>query len=195
MTLRDRLNKADLLYFLDKLSDLFTQMDTAYDTVADAYGFHCRGCTDNCCYSRFYHHTLLEYIYLNRGLDTLDDAHKKAILARAEQVVAINREEDRTGVPNKVMCPLNEDGMCQLYMHRPMVCRLHGMAHELCKPGLPPAKSPGCDLFTEQTRGVEYIPFDRTPLYVSLAQLERDFRLKTGMTDRLKHTIAEMLLL
>lgn len=195
MTLRDRLNQPDNLSFFDQLADVFGRMDEAYDHVARQYGFQCRGCEDNCCYSRFYHHTLLEYAYLHQGLDSLDDVRRTKIIERARQVSAINRRDDERGKAQKVMCPLNEDGLCQLYTFRPMVCRLHGMAHELCKPGQAKVKSPGCDLFTAQTRDMGYIPFDRTPLYVALAQLERDFRLMTGITDRLKHTIAEMLLL
>lgn len=195
MTLRERLNQKGIPTFLDKLAGVFHMMDKAYDDVASQYGFQCRGCEDNCCYSRFYHHTLLEYAYLHQGLDALDDVRKTTILQRAGQVVAINRREDESGIPENAICPLNEDGMCQLYAYRPMVCRLHGMAHELRKPDQDPVRSPGCGLFTEQTGHMDYIPFDRTPLYMALAHLERDFRLHTKITDRLKHTIAEMLLL
>ena len=42
---------------------------------------------------------------------------------------------------------------------------------------------------------MDYIPFDRTPLYMDMALLERRLRETTGIRDRLRHTIAEMMLL
>lgn len=195
MTLFDRLNLTDHPSFLDRLSHVFKSMDQAYDQVAGAYGFQCRGCEDNCCYSRFYHHTLLEYAYLHQGIHTLSPDRRDAVLERARQVVDANQREDRTGTSERMICPLNEDGLCLTYVHRPMVCRLHGLAHELRKPGLEPVRSPGCGLFTQKTRDMDYISFDRTPFYMDLAHLERDFRLATGITDRLKLTIAEILVL
>jgi Fe-S-cluster containining protein len=181
--------------FLQQIEALYNRMDTAYEQVAAAYGFQCRGCDDNCCYSRFYHHTLLEYLYLHYGLDTLALSQREGILARAETVAVQTAEDDRAGVVQKRLCPLNENGRCVLYAYRPMVCRLHGLSHELCKPGQTPVRSPGCDLFVRQTRNRPYISFDRTPLYIDMAHLERDLRLAAGVTDRMKHTIAEMLLL
>ena len=38
---------------------LFEQMDRAYDAAARNSGFVCNGCRDNCCLTRFYHHTLV----------------------------------------------------------------------------------------------------------------------------------------
>lgn len=189
------MNHVDKQPWLDKLKDLFDRMGSAYDTVAGMYGFQCIGCEDNCCYSRFYHHTLLEYTYLHQGLEALDPDHRSTILQRAERVVSQSNEADRDGISRKILCPLNEKGLCVLYANRPMVCRLHGLEHELCKPGHAPVRSSGCDLFHDQTRTMNYITFDRTPFYVDMAQLERDFRLATGFMDRMKHTIAEMLLL
>ncbi|MBU1168260.1 MAG: hypothetical protein KKD44_01720 [Proteobacteria bacterium] len=170
-------------------------MDQAYGCVAGAYGFHCRGCEDNCCYSRFYHHTLLEYAYLHQGMGTLDHGTRETILQKAADVVAQSNSADKHGHDLKIMCPLNAQGRCLLYTFRPMVCRLHGLDHELCKPGQAPVKSIGCDLFRKQTEQMMYIPFDRTPFYKDMAQLESEFRLKTGIMDRMKYTIAEMLLL
>jgi hypothetical protein len=53
------------LPLLDRVGGPFyADMDRAYAEVADRYGFHCNGCADSCCLTRFYHHTLLEYLYL-----------------------------------------------------------------------------------------------------------------------------------
>lgn len=181
--------------WLQRIQDLFGRMDAAYEKVASAYGFQCRGCEDNCCYSRFYHHTLLEYLYLRQGFLALDSARQKALLERAETVVREVARDQREGRSQKRLCPLNEEGLCVLYAWRPMVCRLHGLAHELCKPGQAPVRHRGCDLFDQQTRTHAYLSFDRTPFYMDMAHLERALRLAAGVADRMKHTIAEMLLL
>ena len=195
MDFKDAVRRIDRETWLPALETLFSSMDRAYDQVAKAYGFHCPGCADNCCLTRFHHHTLLEYLYLKKGLaglasDTFDDA-----MARAENVVARTREMEDRGETPRIMCPLNQDGLCLIYRFRPMICRLHGLAHELRKPGHDPVRSQGCDLFTDLTRSMDYIPFDRTPFYMDMALLERKLREATGIRDRLRHTIAEMMLL
>ncbi len=45
-------------------------MDLKYKEAADYYGFDCTGCEDNCCFTRFFHHTLLEYLYIMEGYGT-----------------------------------------------------------------------------------------------------------------------------
>jgi hypothetical protein len=60
------------LPLLDRLAALFEQMDATYDAVAGQYGFQCHGCEDNCCQTRFYHHTLIEYLFLMEGINALD---------------------------------------------------------------------------------------------------------------------------
>jgi hypothetical protein len=74
-----------------------------------------------------------------------------------------------------------------------MICRLHGIAHELRRPDGASRRSPGCDAFTDQTRGKAYIPFDRTPLYMEMAALEREFRTALGENRKLRMTVAEMI--
>jgi hypothetical protein len=39
----------------------------------------------------------------------------------------------------------------------------------------------------------EYIRFDRTPFYRQMAALEQELRKETGYTDKIKLTIAQML--
>ena len=56
------------------VADLFAGMDAAYDAVAQHHGFHCDGCEENCCRTRFYHHTLTEAAYLFEGYRVLDRA-------------------------------------------------------------------------------------------------------------------------
>lgn len=185
----------DRKLWLPSLETIFSAMDRAYDRVADAYGFHCRGCADNCCLTRFRHHTLLEYLYLKEGLAGLAPETRQDAMDRAETVAAETQELERQGLAPRIMCPLNREGLCLVYRHRPMICRLHGLAHELRKPGQEPARNEGCGLFTDLTRSMDYIPFDRTPFYMDMALLERKLREVTGIGNRLRHTIAEMMLL
>lgn len=185
----------DTTPWLEKLETLFGKMGREYDRVSGLYGFNCRGCEDNCCFSRFYHHTLLEHLYLKKGLETLDSQTLARVKERAETVARVDNQADMKGERSKIMCPLNAEGMCMVYQYRPMVCRLHGIAHELKKPGQSPVRGSGCELFTETTRNMDYIPFDRTPFYMEMARLEGELRQAAGFTERLKNTIARMVLL
>jgi Fe-S-cluster containining protein len=195
MTFYDKIRSIGEELWLAPLGKIFSRMDAAYEKVASAYGFHCRGCEDNCCYTRFYHHTLLEYLFLRKGLETLDAETLDAVRENAGDVASRTRDAKKSGLIPRIMCPLNRDGLCLLYDYRPMICRLHGMAHELKKPGQDPVRSEGCGLFTEQTKTMDYIPFDRTGFYTDMAMLERSLRQASGVMDRLRHTIAEMILL
>jgi Fe-S-cluster containining protein len=184
------------LPLLDRLSSLFEQMDAAYDAVAGQYGFQCHGCEDNCCRTRFYHHTLIEYLYLMEGMNALDADAERETLLHARQVCEKMADADRQGKAFRVMCPLNRDERCILYPYRPMICRLHGIPHELRRADGSVVKMPGCDAFFSQCRDrgkTEYIRFDRTPLYRQMAMLEKELRLATGANGPIKLTVAQML--
>ena len=181
--------------WLVPLEQLFSHMDRTYDQTARAYGFHCQGCDDNCCYTRFYHHTLLEYLYLHKGLDGLGPEQRQKTVEKARAVVSETQKAEQNGLSPRIMCPLNHEGLCTLYGFRPMICRLHGMAHELRKPGQSPVKSSGCGAFSDLTQAMDYIPFDRTPFYIEMVHLEKNLRQASGVRDRIRHTIAEMILL
>lgn len=184
------------LPLLNRLEALFGEMDRAYAAVADQYGFRCSGCADNCCLTRFNHHTLLEYLFLVEGMRTLGSGVGRALPKKALAVHAKIADADRRGEAIRIMCPLNRDERCLLYPYRPMICRLHGIPHELHRPGGNVIRHPGCNLFFDQCREsgkTEYIPFDRTPFYRQMAMLEKELRLETGYADKIKLTIAQML--
>lgn len=188
--------RARYLPILFRLEALFHEMDQAYEAVAGQYGFRCNGCADNCCLTRFYHHTLSEYLYLVKGMDTLGADLRRELRQQAVAVSTRIADADRRGETARIMCPLNRDDRCVLYSFRPMICRLHGIPHELHRPGGNPIRSPGCNAFSEQCRQrgkTEYIPFDRTPFYRQMAILEKKMRLETGYIDKIKLTIAQML--
>ncbi len=173
--------------YLDRLHGLFDDMDTAYAVIAGHHGFHCTGCDDNCCRSRFYHHTLLEYHYLLNGLAQQPPTCQQDIRNRAERVVAARPDE-------RPMCPLNLDGHCRLYRFRPMICRLHGLAYEFTGPDNQVRYGPGCDEFTLCAGNNPDPRLDRTPFYHRMARLEKELRGQTRFNERIRMTVAQIIL-
>jgi len=172
--------------FLDGIELLFAGMDQKYRQISDQYGFHCHGCNDNCCRTTFYHHTVLEYLYLLEGFKRLNKGMRAAVLNRA-QTVSIQPSAGH-------LCPLCQGGMCLLYAYRPMICRLHGIAHEVHRPDRSVSYGPGCAAFEAAAGGKPYIVFDRTEFYWELSRLEREARVALGVTRKLKMTVSQMVI-
>ncbi|MCP3874925.1 MAG: hypothetical protein GY699_17455 [Desulfobacteraceae bacterium] len=181
----------------ESLALLYNTMDKTWDMVAHKYPFKCNGCEDNCCKSLFFHHTHIEKAYFLHGFNQLDQDKKEIILTKANiyykktfpQDSKINGSKIKS---LKLYCPANEDGLCLLYVFRPMICRLHGLPHELCKPGFKPFLSSGCN--AGQFDDKPYIKFDRTPFYQQMAQIEIAFRNHSNKDGKIKQSIAQMLL-
>lgn len=171
---------------------LYARMDLAWDAVAEQYEFQCNGCKDNCCRSLFYHYTQVEKSFLRYGFDKLDSPKKKSILKLAQDWLEKTFEHPSDNQSRKIICPANKGERCLLYRYRPMICRLHGLPHELCRPGAPPVKGPGCQAGEFDNK--KYIPFDRTPFYREMAQAELTFQTISGKRGKIKQTIAHMLL-
>lgn len=177
-----------------EVTRLYSEMDRAYGQAAQRSGFECRGCDDNCCRSLFYHHTLVELLYLRAGLGALPPPVQARIRDSAGRVRRESGALNQGGEPTRVMCPLNEQGRCGLYAHRPMICRLHGVPHGLRRPDGRTISGPGCDAYYVQCGKAACAQLDRTPLYTAMADLERRLRARLGFTRRIKLTVAEMLL-
>lgn len=170
--------------FLERLEALYVRMDRRYSEIADRCGFHCRGCEDSCCRTTFHHHTLVEYLYLREGVLSLEKDKQDEILLLSQIVSA---------KPNAgLFCPLNEDGQCLLYLHRPMICRLHGTAHELRRPDGTVQRGPGCAAFEAVSKGRAPIALDRTEFYWELSKLEHEARMAMGFFQKIKMTISQM---
>jgi len=170
--------------FLDRIARLYADMDDMYRRVSDQYGFHCQGCKDNCCRSTFYHHTVLESLYLMKGFEQMDKDRQAVVVKRA-QVVSLY---PRAGH----FCPLCQEERCLLYTYRPMICRLHGIAHEVRRPDGAVSYGPGCEQFEAVTQGQSYVVFDRTEFYWALSRLEKEARECLGVTKRIKMTVSQM---
>jgi Fe-S-cluster containining protein len=177
-----------------QLKRIYAAMDDAYDRTAKQYGFSCDGCRDNCCRTRFYHHTRIEYIYLKEGLMSLDADTREQVKLRARTVIDKTEKAQESPVTTRLMCPLNVDTRCILYPYRPMICRLHGIPHELKKPGQPANKGTGCDTFGSRCGQQPYIPFDRTSVYRDMAKLEQEVKQALDFDGKFKMSVAQMIL-
>lgn len=179
--------------FFERLRQLYAEMERGYKRAAETYGFNCSGCVDNCCLTRFHHHTHVERHLLIDGFKQLPIEQQSAITERALNVCREMETADKNLKKLQIMCPLNVDGRCCLYAHRPMICRLHGIPHQLSKPGGVPVQSPGCEEFMRRHGNMPYQNFDRTPYYYDLVRLESEFKQALGFTDKIKLTVAEIL--
>ena len=180
--------------FIERLKKIYAAMDEAYRRAARHYRFSCDGCQDNCCRSRFYHHTVIEHVYLLEGLKTLTIKKQREIKSRAKDVVGQTSGVEVGKEAVRQMCPLNFDQLCILYPYRPMICRLHGIPHELKKPGQGTLFGPGCKTFSHQCGPKSYICFDRTPFYRELALLEQEVRQTMSFVGKIRMTVSEMIL-
>lgn len=179
---------------LKQLHTVYQGMDDAYTTAARSYGFECRGCDENCCLTRFYHHTLVETVGLFAGYRALPEDKRRRILKKArayDKAMQLARPECRAQQP---MCPLNVDTKCILYRERPMICRLHGIPHVMRHPMKGVITGTGCHIFEASYRQNEGHPLDRTPIYKAMAQLEQGLRRNSGIGIPVRLTVAQMIL-
>lgn len=179
--------------FLERLQMIYAAMDHQYNQAATYYRFDCHACTDNCCRTRFYHHTYVEYLYIIEGVKTLNSKRQFEIKQRALEIYQKSAELDKQGKPVRLMCPMNVDNLCILYPYRPMICRLHGIPHELQKSASSRVYGPGCETFDGRCSEKSYFKFDRTSFYVEMAALENKFKQTAGIEGKIKLTIAEMI--
>ena len=178
---------------LQRIGEIFRAIDSMYTAALNHYSFSCEGCSDNCCVTRFQHHTIIEELYLAEGVKRLDEDKKKAVAGRAEEVVKIHNSSPDD---MRVMCPLNEDGLCILYEHRPMICRIHGVPYEMHKRDMSIEYGIGCHRFMAEkvTEGLKYFPLNRTMFYIEMAKLEKEVRGHLNFMGAYGKTTAEMVL-
>ena len=179
----------------EEVAVVLGEMDKGYAEVAAQVGFSCHGCEESCCRTVFYHHAYAEFLVLFQGLATLTGADRQTVYQRAAatQAALAVAGEGASGQPPRAMCPLNEEGRCALYAHRPMICRLHGVAHELARPDGHIISGPGCHRFDALCGGEPPHRLDRTPFYRRLARIEQRLRGHVEAPIRLHMTLAECL--
>lgn len=181
------------LEYFERLREIYAAMDDAYSAVAEKYGFTCDQCPDNCCLTRFYNLTYVEYYYLLSGIEQFPPEQQLAIEKKAQNVVGRVAADEAAGRTPRHMCPLNVEGRCGLHSHRLMICRLHGIPHEFRFPDGRASYGEGCSVFGERCGDRAYIVFDRTPFYQQLSSLEKDLRQSAGINGKVKMTIAQMI--
>jgi Fe-S-cluster containining protein len=183
-----------------QLTELYAEMENRYAEVAAELQFSCTGCPDNCCDSYFQHHTYIEWAYLWTGLKNLPGAELDESMARAASYIKQSEFMLSRGKLPDIMCPLNRQGLCALYSHRLMICRLHGVPATLSRPDGKVLRFPGCfrcqDLLEQKQGAGNNLPMlERVDLYQRLAELE--MRLLGGRRQavpKVKLTIAQMLI-
>ncbi|MCP4748418.1 MAG: hypothetical protein GY874_20135 [Desulfobacteraceae bacterium] len=185
-----------LLPFFNRLAQVYAQMDQAYHAAAAGSGFDCAGCKDNCCLTRFYHHTYIECLYFKNGLDHLPDQIRQQIAHRSHQACKQMQTQDQQQgcIPKRIMCPLNVHGRCELYEFRPLICRLHGIPHVLRRPDGVIQTGSGCHEFHRRCGDADQIRLDRTPHYRSMSKLEQQVRMSLGVNQKLKLTVAQIVI-
>ncbi|MCG2824309.1 MAG: hypothetical protein ACYC0O_05255 [Desulfurivibrionaceae bacterium] len=180
----------------ERIADLYSRMEKAYDLVARRLDFTCDGCPDNCCDSYFLHHTYVEWGYLWVGLMELAPERRKSIENRAAEYAAACEKALAREERPQLMCPLNEEGRCSLYLHRLMICRMHGVPSSLTFPNGQTKKFPGCFRCQEIVGGRQAVPsVERASLLRELVAIEQELLgEQQGQLPKLKKTIAEMIL-
>ncbi len=101
------------------------------------------------------------------------------------------------GMRPKIMCPLNDAGLCGVYKHRLMICRMHGVVNTLRQPNGRQLSFPGCFKCQDLTKDMENVPVvDRTPLYKELVGLEMGLLgNKIRTMPKVDLTLAEMIVM
>jgi len=178
-----------------KIAELYARMEEAYDEVAQALAFSCEGCPDNCCDSFFLHHTYVEWAYLWEGLNSLPQERLAELTERAAHYVTESEIMLARGERPVVMCPLNDNGLCSVYSHRLMICRMHGVPSSLTRPDGKKLQFPGCFRCQEMVGDREDVPtVDRTDMYKELVALETALLgARRHILPRVKLTIAQMI--
>ena len=182
-----------------ELADIYADMQSGYDELATEIGLTCQGCPDNCCDSYFLHHTYSEWAYLWQGLREMEEEQRAAVVERAENYVAESRAQLARHERPQIMCPLNMDGLCSLYQHRMLVCRMHGIPATMTRPDGQSMRFPGCFRCQEVVKDKYGSPddapaMDRTPLFQRMVAVEsRLLGDKRHLMPRVKLTIADMI--
>ena len=184
-----------------ELAAICSNLEEDYRRVAGQISLRCEGCPDNCCDSWFFHHTYCEWAWLWQGLRQLEAGALERIVSRAEDYLRESQAQLAAGRRPQLLCPLNENGLCGLYEHRLLICRMHGVPAVLTRPDGQHLRFPGCfrcqEIVREKYTDEDAAPaMDRTQLFTKLADLET--RLLGGSRQRfpkVKKTIAEMIVL
>ncbi|XOF34176.1 MAG: hypothetical protein ACL93V_02420 [Candidatus Electrothrix sp. YB6] len=182
-----------------EIAEIYQIMQEEYDVPARTIGLTCEGCPDNCCDSYFLHHTYSEWAYLWQGIRQLDNQSIERIVERAREYLAQSLQPLAEGRHPQIMCPLNDNGLCGLYRHRLLICRMHGIPATLTRPDGQFIRFPGCfrcqEIVNERyARETDAPAMDRSLLFRRMAALEaRLLGEQRHLYPKVRKTIAEMI--
>ena len=177
-----------------KIEKLYAGMEEGYDRLAKTLGFSCQGCPDNCCDSFFLHHTYSEWAYLWAGFRNLPAEAKDRVMERAREYVLKAETALGMGERPRIMCPLNEEGLCVLYKNRMLICRLHGVPAKMRQPDGRTLHFPGCFRCQELAGDTDLPTLDRTDFLGQMVSIELELRdTLPGILPKTKMTLAQMI--
>lgn len=164
---------------------------------------HCqKGCTD-CCHHLF-RITELEAAQISKGLKELGPELRLGLEERARKYqVERARMLENHAVPDawgtlpqpgmRLACPALADGVCQIYSHRPLVCRKYGIA--LYNPQKPDQIF-ACELNFKPGEEIEdsQLIQIQTSIHDRWAAVQREYNDRGGLRDSNPITVARALL-
>lgn len=179
---------------IPRLAELYRNIDSTYEAVVGEVGFSCGGCDGvKCCTVDLSLHTLIEMLYLRRGLNALGTSRKQNILQRCRQIVHDKRDDPWGSAYRSAVCALNFEGLCSLYEYRPMICRLAGVPHIIARPDGTTVESGGCVRYENDILPGHPGPrIDRTQFYRDMASIEMEIVRSRGNRTK-PRTLAEAL--
>ncbi len=179
-----------------RIAAIYAEIEEQYALVAGQLDFSCTGCPDNCCDSYFQHHTYSEWAYLWLGLQELPAVKRQEFEHRSQQYVVQSSAALGRGARPQIICPLNDAGLCGLYSHRLLICRLHGVPSVMTRPDGKQLFFPGCFRCQEITGDGKELPrMDRTKIFQDFVQVEMEWLgVKRKVLPKIKMTIAEMII-
>ena len=161
-----------------------------------------RGCTD-CCHHLF-QITELEAGFISHGVKRLPDAQRLAMEQRArdysqarQKLLCQRQVPDAWGsLPPaglRLACPALEDGACQIYEYRPLICRKYGMP--LYNPQKP-ERIFACELNFRPGEEIvdSQLVHIQTALYRDAADVQAEYNVQGGRRDDKPVTVARAIL-
>lgn len=179
---------------IPRLTELYRLMDSAYCEVSNQVGFSCEGCDGvKCCTVDLILHTSVEILYLRRGFNTLDMSRQLEILGRCRGIIKAKEDDALGDEYRNAVCALNFEGLCALYEHRPMICRLAGISHTIIRQDGTVTESGGCIRYHEENQQSRTnFNIDRTDFYRQMAAIEIEVVRAVGKRTA-SRTVAEAL--
>lgn len=156
------------------LEELYRRIDSSYSQAAGQVGFSCQECDgEKCCTVDLTLHTFVETAYLRHGIEKLDLQRRSDVTQRSAVVLAAKVYDPAGPAYRDAPCVLNLDGLCSVYDHRPMICRLAGIPHVFRRPDGSILEAGGCPRYeAEILPAYPHLRIDRTPFYRDMAEIE-----------------------